>query len=294
MKIPVLVLCLPVVVLGWGRKGHEMSARVAVRVLPSEMPAFFRNALEELAYLCPEPDRWRDPVRTPALTALTRPDHWMKLENVPPGLPGTRYEFVLANVGRKNASGRTLKVEDLGTAAYAMAEYAEMLTVGFRLWRQAPEGTESERRLKRQIEQNIIHTAGVLAHWITDTAQPLHSTAHTNGWDAEFPNPHGFQGKGIHGRFESVFVDAAISEADIAAKVGSLRVVGAWVEEAERHIRQSHTFVDAVYEFDKKVAFGSGKESAEAKALTVARLAAGAQALRDFWYSAWKKSGGER
>ena len=281
----VLLVLLPATALAWGRLGHEMSARVAVKAAPAEMPAFFRNAVEELAYLCPEPDRWRDTLKTPALTALTRPDHWMKLENVPPGMPGTRYEFVLANVGRKNAAGRALTVMDLGTAVYAIAEYSEMLTVEFRLWRQAPEG-----RIKRQIEQNVIHTAGVLAHWITDTAQPLHATVHTNGWDPEFPNPKGFEGKGIHGRYESTFVDAAIREPDIAAKVGAVGVVGDWVEAAERHVRHGLTFVEQIYQWDKQAPFGSGKESTEAKALTAGRLAAGAQALRDFWYSAWKRS----
>ena len=43
----------------WGAKGHQMSGRVAARALPHEMPLFFRSAVDRLAYLLPEPDRWR-------------------------------------------------------------------------------------------------------------------------------------------------------------------------------------------------------------------------------------------
>jgi hypothetical protein len=261
-----------------------MSARVAVRALPADMPSFFRAAVEDLAYQCPEPDRWRDVVKTPTLTALTRPDHWMKLENVPPGLPPTRYEFVLANSGRKNAHGRALTVMDLGTAVYAVAEWSEMLTVGFRLWRNASDAN------RPRIERNIVHDAGVLCHWITDTAQPLHASVHTNGWDAEFPNPQEFSGKGIHGRFESAYVDKNIAEADIAAVVSPVRPIGDWLQEAERHVRASLTHVETIYRWDKSTPFGSGQEPAEAKPFTARRLAAGAQLLRDFWYSAWTKS----
>ncbi len=289
-KLLTLTLFCTAPAWGWGRLGHEMSARVAVRALPSEMPGFFREAIEELAYLCPEPDRWRDTLKSPALTALTAPDHWMKMENVPAGLPGTRYEFVLANVGRKNQAGRALAVQDLGTGVYAMAEFAEMLTVGFRLWRRAPSATPAEQRLRRQMEQNIIHAAGVLAHWVTDTAQPLHASVHISGWHNEWPNPRQFEGKGIHGRFESTYVDANIREPDIAARVGDARALGVWIEEAERHLRSSNSFVERVYVLDQQASFGSGKEPPEAKELTAARLGAGAQALRDFWYSAWKKS----
>ena len=276
--------------LAWGPDGHFLSARAAARALPGEMPAFFRQSVEELAYLCSEPDRWRDKGRSPALTAHTSADHWMHMENIQPALPATRYEFLLANVGRKNAAGRPLTVEDLGTVAYAIAEYAERLTGEFRRWRAAPEETAEQRRVKRQIEQSIIYTGGVLGHWITDPANPLHATAHHNGWDPELPNPREFAGKGIHGRFEADYVRANIAEGDIAARIGPPRAAGGWLEEAERHLRASQALVEKVYELDQQVPFGSGQESAEAKALAAGRLAAGAALLRDVWHSAWVKS----
>ena len=44
----------------WGDAGHRMTGLAAVQALPAEMPAFFRNASQQLAYLNPEPDRWKE------------------------------------------------------------------------------------------------------------------------------------------------------------------------------------------------------------------------------------------
>lgn len=276
----------------WGRKGHEMTAHVAVRALPDDMPAFFRAAELELGYLCPEPDRWRRPAREPALWGLADRDHIVKLELLSEPLPPNRYEYLLAFAGRPAPWGGVYEWPDLGFAPYAMAEYAEMLTVNFMLWRKAPEDTEVLRRVKRQIEQNIIHIAGLLSHFITDTAQPLHTTVHVLGWAPHVPNPNGYtpEGDGIHGRFETTFVERALEESDFEQLVGPLRDVGPWLGAAEAHIRDAHRHVEAVYVFDKAARFGDGHESADAKRFTAARLAHASQALRDFWYAAWVKS----
>jgi hypothetical protein len=57
-----IVALTPWHVSGWGPKGHEMSGRAAALKLPEEMPRFFRKSVDQLAYLSPEPDRWRDRV----------------------------------------------------------------------------------------------------------------------------------------------------------------------------------------------------------------------------------------
>jgi hypothetical protein len=90
----------------WGDKGHEMTARVAARKLPRDMPAFFRQAEVELGYLCPEPDRWRNEKREPALKGLADRDHVFKLEDAILPLPPTRYEFYVALRGQAEARRR--------------------------------------------------------------------------------------------------------------------------------------------------------------------------------------------
>jgi len=63
--ISLLFLTLSVVgtpeAFGWGNEGHEYVNRVAAERIPAEMPRFLRHAVAELAYLGPEPDRWRSP-----------------------------------------------------------------------------------------------------------------------------------------------------------------------------------------------------------------------------------------
>jgi hypothetical protein len=57
--LPLCLLLSAKWVWPWGTKGHIMQGRVAARALPGDMPLFFRAATERLAYLIPEPDRWR-------------------------------------------------------------------------------------------------------------------------------------------------------------------------------------------------------------------------------------------
>lgn len=293
-KLMVFLLWL-VVAVGWvgawGEKGHRMTAQVAVRALPSDVPEFFRKADVELGYLCPEPDRWRQEEREPALRGLADRDHTVKLEYISEPLPKNRYEFLLQYTGKPKPSGGYYTYGEIGFAPYAMAEYSEMLAVNFMLWRHAPETTATERRIKRQIEQNIIHIAGLLSHFVTDTGQPLHTTRHVNGWNPETPNPKGYAGRDIHRRFETDFVRAAIEQKDFAELVPkTAHPLGPWLEEAMNHIRSSFGHFEQVYAFDQSHPFGGGSETAEARRFTCERLADSAAALRDFWYSAWVKS----
>lgn len=286
-----LLAALPSAAHAWGDKGHMMTGRVAARTLPKDVPAFFRNAVVELGYLCPEPDRWRSEKREPALRGHVDRDHTVKLEDLPEALPPHRYEFFRTMLARPRPGGGTYEYKDMGFAPYAIAEHSEMLTVNFILWRNARTRTAEDRRIRRQIEQNIIHIAGLLSHFITDTGQPLHTTVHGNGWrDDRAPNPKGYAGKDIHRRFETDYVEQALEEKDFEPLVAPPRPRGPWLEAAMEHIRASYEHVETVYAFDLEKPFGEGGESAAQKRFTAERLAFSAGALRDFWYTAWLRS----
>src|SRR5688500_16925297 len=66
----------------WGEFGHRISGKAASINLPSDMPAFFRNASAQLEYLNPEPDRWREQSLSEMSEAF-RYDHYIDLEVVP-------------------------------------------------------------------------------------------------------------------------------------------------------------------------------------------------------------------
>ena len=63
MGLALGILCVAVVgsppIAPWQDEGHVLVNRVAAEALPEEMPAFLRGAVDRLAYLGPEPDRWR-------------------------------------------------------------------------------------------------------------------------------------------------------------------------------------------------------------------------------------------
>ena len=280
--------------LAWGTKGHDMQARTAINALPAELPAFFRGAEEEMAFLISEPDRWRTSEQ-PALTETAGPNHTFKWELAPKPLPANRHLFLLELArSAKFDPAKGIAVRDFGTAPYGIQEWAEMLTGAFRRWRAMPETTPAEIARKRMHEKSILFMAGVLGHWITDLSQPIHASIHVHGWHPSVPNPHGYSGpdRNPHARFESQYVERAIELRDVAALVdGRPRLLGDWLREAEKHIAATNTHVEQVYIWDKQAAWGGGQEPAEAKPFTAARLADGARMLRDVWFTAWVRSG---
>jgi hypothetical protein len=280
--------------LGWGAKGHDMQARTAIRALPAEMPDFFRKAEEEMAFLILEPDRWRSSEQ-PALTETAAGNHTFKWELAPKPLPVNRHLFLIELTKRKDFDpSKRGAVREFGTAPYAIQEWAEMLTAALRRWRDMPEITPAETVHKRMHERSILFMAGVLGHWITDSSQPIHASIHVHGWHPSVPNPNGYTGPNNdpHSRYETQYVNRAIELADVTALVDDRpRLVGDWLREAERYIAATNSHVEQIFIWDKQAAWGGGKEPAEAKPFTAARLADGARMLRDVWYTAWTRSG---
>jgi len=278
----------------WGGKGHEMQARTTMGVLPEEMPAFFRQSTEELAFLITEPDRWRTSEQ-PALDETTGVNHTFKWELAPKPLPANRHLFIVDLVkNQKFDPTQGATVRDFGTAPYGIQEWAEMLTGAFRRWRAMPETTPAEITRKRMHEKSILFMAGVLGHWVTDMSQPIHASIHVHGWHPSVPNPNGYTGpsKDPHGRYEAQYVDKNIELADVKALVDPKpRLLDNWLREAETYIAATNSHVEQIYIWDKQSPFGEGKEAAEAKPFTAARLADGARMLRDVWYTAWVRSG---
>src|SRR5215831_3703659 len=141
---------------GWGPHGHELSGRAAAMKLPEQTPKFFRNAVDQLGYLNPEPDRWRDRAESDldkALDSAYAPDHFLDLELVPPAAfdAVNRYEFAaeLIKAGRKPTA--------VGFVPFRMLELFQSLRIQFRLWR-----AERDPNKRKWIEQRVINDAGVL------------------------------------------------------------------------------------------------------------------------------------
>jgi hypothetical protein len=269
--------------------------------MPVETPRFFRQAVERLAYLGPEPDRWKARSQNGAgdvsmLDRATAPDHFLDMEFVAGfTLPRSRYDYARALLANGVVTG-SVRLETPGFLPYQIAEMAQNLRRQWELWRAAPTRTRVERERQRQIEENILYLAGVMGHYVGDGANPHHTTWHYNGWvEAREPNPEGFTTeRGIHQRVEIDFVDAAVAVGDVRPLVAAPRPVGDFFDDSLRYLKASHALVRDLYRLDKRGAFRVAAETTavntEGKRFVAARLAAAAAMLRDIWVAAMKES----
>jgi hypothetical protein len=272
--------------LPWGAEGHEMAARAAVSVLPAEVPAFFRSAGEQLVYLNPEPDRWRER----SLAEMDQGwyfDHFIDLENVPDAalLEPDRFSYL----GALYEAGLEEPHRAAGFLPYRVLEMYQRLVTEWRLWR-----AERDPQRRTWIEQRIVNDAGILGHYVTDASQPHHTTIHFNGWDADTPNPEGFtEDRAFHSRFESTFVSAWVSQADISGRVPGppQSLVGSVRPTIMEYIRASNAQVPVLYRLDRDFGFAASRAPAPAAHdFASERLAVGARMLADLWWSAWLES----
>ena len=279
----------------WGADGHRMAARAAVRGLPREVPAFFRDAGEQLAWLGPEPDRWR--VR--GLTAMDEAwsyDHYIDLENIPAGsdAPDAPHRFAFLRALWEEGVDRPER--DVGLLPWRIVELHQRLTSSWTRWANARSPRE-----RAFLEARILDDAGILGHYVTDASQPHHTTIHFDGWNAgrgaSAPNPEGFTTeRGFHGRFETAFVSAHVLEGSVTSSVPDrARDLGDASEVRDavwRFLRESHGEVETLYRLERRFGFDPGRVPApEARAFAEARLAAGAAMLRDLWWTAYLRGG---
>jgi hypothetical protein len=278
----VCVFAQPPAAHAWGNGGHRLVNRLAASTLPADVPAFLRSpeAIAEIEYLGPEPDRWRSPAE-PELVAAQAPEHFidMELADALGPLPHRRLDFE----AEVFAAGE--RPEKIGLQPWETDEVWERLKAAMREYRRLA----AEKQDTRPVEQAILFYAGWLGHYVGDGSQPLHTSIQYNGWIG--PNPHGYTtGHKIHWQFEGPFVEANIHEADVRAKMTPVKAIeGDLFDAYVAYLRHTKTFVEKVYQLDKTGGF-EGEGTSESREFTAERLAAGASMLRDMIYTAWLES----
>ena len=272
----------------WGNEGHTYINRVAAKQIPSTMPLFLRRAVVEIAYLGPEPDRWRNPAEF-ALKNAQEADHFIDLERVSwlDPLPAGRYEFYRKLYEKRAATtdhADDYLPERVGLQPYITMEVYGRLRAAFREYRQL----RAAHQPTQAVQQAIIFYAGWLGHYVADGSQPLHTTIHYNGWVG--PNPSGYTTEhGIHALFETTYVGANITAGDFAPLVKSPTKLNDPFAGYVAYLKRSHELVEEIYSLDRARGF-AGKGTPAAHDFTIRRLAAGSQMLLDLWYTAWLES----
>src|SRR5580692_4946062 len=210
-----LVLFQAEAAFAWGNEGHTYVNRVSAQKIPAEMPRFLRRAVAEIAYLGPEPDRWRNPSEL-QLKNAQEPDHFIDLERVDwlNPLPTTRYEFYRRLYEKRAATSDRpddYLPEHVGLQPYITLEVFGRLKAAFREYRRL----RDLHQPTGPVEHAIVFYAGWLGHYVADGSQPLHTTIQYNGWVG--PNPKGYNTEhGIHAKFESTYVAQNITAKDFA------------------------------------------------------------------------------
>ena len=282
----IATLALPQTVFAWGSVGHRMINRLAESALPKNMPAFLRTpeALDEVEYLGPEPDRWRSPAER-ELSQAQAPEHFLDMEYLSQlgPLPPERFQY------EKLALLHGLDPTHVGLQPWQTDEVWERLKAAFRSYREL----SAAHKNTAPVQQAILFYIGWLGHYVGDGSQPLHTTVNYNGW-ALTANPNHFNRQpGIHSLFESSFVGpegANLPSAEVAAKMTPTHLVTGDVFDAYMgYLHATSAYVEPLYLLDKHGAF-DGKGNAESRAFVEQRLAEGASMLRDLVYTAWVRS----
>ncbi len=273
----------PVSASAWGSDGHHIINRLAATTLPADVPAFMHTdaAISEIEYLGPEPDRWRSRAE-PELGNAQAPEHFLDLEPADAlgPLPRNRLDFEAL------AFAHGQRPEKIGLQPWETNEVYQRLKAAFREYR----GLSAAKKDTHPVEQAIIFYSGWLGHYVGDGSQPLHTTISYDGWALK-ENPLGYStAHGIHSKFESTFVSANITAADVQKKMTEPKAISGDVFDTYvAYLRHSATMIETVYALDKAGALDkTGTE--ESRAFTTERIAAGASMLRDLIYTAWVES----
>lgn len=287
----VAAVLLPSTAQAWGERGHELVNELAAKGLPASAPAALRENAARLTYLGPEPDRWKFS-STEAMTKGTASDHYIDLELAtaidPKSPPGNRYEYMRKLI----ESGQ--QPDKVGLAPYAVVELCQRIEAAIVAKALVDPAHPHADAQRRQCDENLIHCAGVLGHYVGDLGNPHHTTIQFNGWTGD--NPEGFAtDRGTHARFESDFVERAGSR--LAPTLDApVRDDVDYVKEVWALVLESNGLVRDLYRLDKRGAFAEGQEDSEAGKAGVAfvdgRIRRAAALLRDLWVTACKR--GER
>jgi hypothetical protein len=185
-----------------------------------------------------------------------------------------------------------------GYLPYSIVDGWQQIRKDFAYWRAAVRGAEtassSEERAwfeadRRLREKLTLRDIGVWSHYVADASQPMHVSVHFNGW-GDFPNPNGFtNSKKIHAYFEGEFVRSNLKRAAVAAQLPPYENCGCSIEEKARKLLTiTLANVVSLYEIEKQGGFKAHDQ--RGIDFATARLALGAQFIRDMIYDAWLAS----
>lgn len=300
----------------WDYEGHRTVNLLALASLPTNFPAFVRDAAsqERIGFLAGEPDRWRNTPDRP-LRHFNGLDHYFDVEDLDTyGIAGTnvspfRYEFTaqLGVVRAKHPEKFPADDKDLdhvkhlpGFLPWAIMENYAKLKSGFAYLKVYEEmGTKEE---VAEAQQNILYIMGAMGHYVGDCTQPLHTTRNFNGWVE--PNPNGFTtNKTFHAWIDGGYLNkvGGLKFDELRAQLrpaATLTHGGAPARGSEEvfnvamnFILEQHRHVTPLYQMNKDGKLsGNGDLGMEGLPFLNHQIRLAAQMLGDLWLTAYESA----
>jgi hypothetical protein len=318
--LPLLAALLAAVpaLCAWDYPGHRIVNQLALAGLPGDFPAFVRapDAAERIAFLAGEPDRWRNVPDLPLRQANSL-DHYLDYERLaaaglnPAAVSPLRYEFAAQFTAGRAAHPKNFPAIDPaldadhtrewpGFLPWAITENYAKLRSEFSYLKTYQEhgGTPAEIA---NAQADILYTMGVMGHYVGDSAQPLHTTIHNNGWTGA--NPKGYTTwSGFHSWIDGGFIARiGLAPADVLPRARAAKLLPAAAapdardavfDAVMRHLAAQNARVEPLYALDKanKLRGDTPADTAEGRAFIEEQLLRGGELLASLWLTAWKNA----
>jgi hypothetical protein len=289
----------------WGGTGHRFIGEIAVAHFPKEIPGFLRTSqvAAQIGLMAQEPDLSRGAGQPH--DADSDPGHFVDVSDDGSILGGPKLDTLPATRRDYDTALRAMGADEYkaGFLPYNIMDGWQQLVKDFALLRRDMAAQKFARKFAMTAVQKnayarsqavrqilTLRDLGVWAHYVGDASQPMHVSVHYNGW-GEGPNPEGFvTGPGLHAKFESDFVDAHISKAEVAAALRSYQDCGCVLgQRTQAYLTASQKDLLTLYRLEKVGGFDTA--SPDGKRFAIQRIAEGAAMLRDLVTDAWAASG---
>jgi hypothetical protein len=249
--------------LAWGPSAHRLVNNWAAETLPPEIRAFFESNRQFLIEHANDPDEWIKKDR------YERKRHYMYLDKY--GMfPYLELPHSFQRAVEKFGSGR---INRDGVLPWQIGEYSLRLT----------------NALKAQNWYEARLNAAVLAHYVADAHDPLHTTSNFDGQLTSETGLAARFGASLIDRYQGFFIFRAVP----AAKIDDP------TEYAFQTVLESHTWVNQVLLWDRRSVEGLrdfnddyfDRFYSQIGSIAVRELNGAAHDAGSYWYTAWLNAG---
>lgn len=258
----------------WHDEGHYYAAVAAVKAMPEDVPAFFREGAATVGHGSLDPDVFKHR-ELPQLNHSEFPEHFLDIEMLDgQDLPPLRYDFL------KLCHDLDLDPSNVGTLPYAITEWTQKLTMAFAEHRANPDN--------QHIYAKCLVYAGILSHYAADLHMPLHTSIH---WDGRAEEGMPYVRTGIHLKVDALPTKIPYNELfaePLPTPLTSRDIFTFTMDE----FAKSHALVDRVYELEDSLPEMPDMvlRDDEVRDFTVERTRAAAAFTADLFLSAWRNS----